>query len=209
MNSNNVIFWVKTNQNKIPSTKKFDSKEIPKNYLSLDKNLRPWDPYSDTLSAAIMSGLEFLPINYKTNILYFGFFNQEKILHFLDLTNNSKQLIFKTNNVKQHFIHEKVSVINEICELENQDFSDFDTIFFNEKNFSLEQILDISQKYLKKNGYLIIRRSKENKENINKFFKNLRSSIEILQEVNIENFFKNEIMIISKMAVRESKISKI
>ena len=123
--------------------------------------------------------------------------------------NNSKQLIFKTNNVKQHFIHEKVSVINEICELENQDFSDFDTIFFNEKNFSLEQILDISQKYLKKNGYLIIRRSKENKENINKFFKNLRSSIEILQEVNIENFFKNEIMIISKMAVRESKISKI
>ena len=119
MNSNNVVFWLKTKHNKIPSTKKFNSEEKPKNHETSD-NLRPWNPYDDTLSAAIMSGLEFLPINYKTSLLYFGFFNEQKLNHFLDLTCNKKPLVFKIDNSNEQDIpiHENVSIINEIFELE-------------------------------------------------------------------------------------------
>ena len=38
-----------------------------------------------------------------------------------------------------------------------------------------------------------------NKEDINESFKSLVKNFNILQEINIENFFKNEILIIAKL----------
>ena len=59
--------------------------------------LRRWDPFEDTLSAAIMSGLEIIPINNSTNILYIGKINKERQLNYLDLVENKQNVLLIYN----------------------------------------------------------------------------------------------------------------
>ena len=81
-----------------PSTKRFDYNEIeinnsPKNYF------RYWNPFKSTLSAAILCGLEIVPINKNSPLLYIGDISNESSLNLLDLVEN-KQKIFCFNESK-------------------------------------------------------------------------------------------------------------
>ena len=70
MKFNEIVKW-KTSIGDFPCTRKFDSDNLPVDDSS-KKHLRVWNSFKSTLSAAIICGLEIMPINKTTNILYIG-----------------------------------------------------------------------------------------------------------------------------------------
>ena len=58
--------------------------------------------------------------------------------------------------------------------------------------------IDIVNSFLKNSGYLIIRFLKSS-QNSKTFFDNISKKFEVLQEVNIESFFKNNSLLILKL----------
>ena len=76
---------------KTPSTKRFDYNEIEINNPS--KNyFRYWNPFKSTLSAAILCGLEIIPINKNSSLLYVGDISNESSLNLLDLVENKQKI---------------------------------------------------------------------------------------------------------------------
>ena len=91
MNFNSIINY-KVNRNQFPSTKKFDSNKIN----NIMDSFRSWNPFESSLSAAIISGLEIIPINKTSSLLYIGHLNYDVSLNLLDLVENNPNCSVKT-----------------------------------------------------------------------------------------------------------------
>ena len=177
---------------KTPSTKRFDQNEIETN--SFQKNyFRHWNPFKSTLSAAILCGLEIMPINKNSSILYVGDISHESSLNLLDLVEN-KQKIFCYQNSKP--LHENYANFQYIQNLKQLDNKKFSIIYINDSNYPIENSLDLSDKFMDESGYLIILLSHSPSEKFNQIFMKLLENFELVQEVNLELYFNKKSLLI-------------
>ena len=187
----NQIVNYDINQNLFPSTKKFDLNQINNNTMH---SFRSWNPFQSSLSASIISGLEIIPINSTSSLLYMGQLSYDVSLNLLDLVENKQKIFCIIKNQARFPNQENLVKINNFNRIKNQKFS---VIYIDFSNYTYESIIDITDSYLENYGYLIIQFSKSS-PNSNQLFKNLSEKFEIFQEVNIESFFRNKSLLILK-----------
>jgi len=203
MKSNKIIEWTKT-KTAIPATKKFDSNEMYNDSLEQEV-LRVWDPFENTLSAAIMSGLEIIPINSTTNILYIGKIGKESQLNLLDLVENKqKNFILNDDSNSENYKFNNFEKINNI---ENIRGTLFSIIYIDDDKIPINNIIKILNDFLNKFGYIVIVLSRSIKSKFTDLFKKLSQQYHILQEVNIENYFPEKSLIIFSTKENISKFS--
>ena len=61
---------------------------------------------------------------------------------------------------------------------------------------SIKNIINILDEFLDEFGYLIIVLSRSSEKEFNDSFKKLSESLHVIQEINIENYFRNKSLII-------------
>ena len=189
----NQIIKYNLAQNKFPLTKKFDSNEINDNDTQ-KLTFRSWNPFRSSLSAAVFCGLEIMPINETSSLLYIGNLDFAESLNLLDLVRNKKKIFCVSENQLKLPKQDNFVKVNKLTEIQNQRFS---VIYIDYSDYSYESVIDISDLYLENTGYLIIQyiKSTKNSENL---FKNLSKKFQIIQEANIESFFKNKSLVLLK-----------
>ena len=189
----NQIIKYNLGQNKFPLTKKFDSNEINDNDTQ-KLTFRTWNPSRSSLSAAVVCGLEIMPINETSSLLYIGNLDFAESLNLLDLVRNKKKIFCVSENQLKLPKQDNFVKVKKLTEIQNQRFS---VIYIDYSDYSYESVIDISDLYLENTGYLIIQyiKSTKNSENL---FKNLSKKFQIIQETNIESFFKNKSLVLLK-----------
>tara|TARA_B100001540_G_scaffold317546_1_gene351187 strand:- start:3151 stop:3735 length:585 start_codon:yes stop_codon:yes gene_type:complete len=188
----NQIIKYNLNQNKFPLTKKFDSNEI--NDKKQEITFRSWDPSRSSLSAAVACGLEIMPINETSSLLYIGKLDFSESLNLLDLVRGKKKIFCMSETNLKLPKQENFVKINKLSEIQNQRFS---VIYIDCSDYSSESLTEISNFYLKNSGYLLIQYLKLTKNSDN-LFKNISKKFQVIQEVNIESFFKNKSLMLLK-----------
>ena len=164
----NQIIKYNLNQNKFPLTKKFDSNEINDNKQEI--TFRSWDPSRSSLSAAVVCGLEIMPINETSSLLYIGKLDFPESLNLLDLVRSKKKIFCMSETNLKLPKQENFVKINKLSEIQNQRFS---VIYIDCSDYSSESLTEISNLYLKNSGYLLIQYLKLTKTSDN-LFKNIR-----------------------------------
>ena len=162
-----------------------------------------WDPYSSKLAAAIFNGLEIFPFINNSKILYVTDFPNYTFMHLSNLVNtggtvflNEPKKSINSNNklvsqLKNLKIIDDIESFNILQEL---DVVLIDVHF----NFS-KQVLETITNFLKKNAFIFLIQKTElvnEKDNILKeeFF----TKYDIIQKINLTDFFKDLTMIIAK-----------
>lgn len=189
LNYTDTIVWTKYKP-KIPATIRYDTEQ---------KTIRSWNPFKNSLSAAIMSGLEILPITPNTSILYVTDSTQPlQYLHLQDITKNQTNItVFQSKSTLPSFQSDNIVVINDLQQLEKSNLK-FEIIFIDDKEFDIKNIMSITKNHLIGNGILIIRLSKESVDILKSKLSILKDFFYILQDINIENYFHKEIIIFAK-----------
>ena len=152
MKFNEIVKW-KTSIGDFPCTRKFDSDNLPVDDSS-KKHLRVWNSFKSTLSAAIICGLEVMPINKTTNILYIGTLNDDIKLNFLDLVENNQEIIvLNENNPKTNDDYNpaptrnaNIKYVNSLEQIQGK----FLVIYIDDIDFTLEKIANLSNQFLMK-----------------------------------------------------------
>jgi len=191
MNCNQIIYY-DINLNKFPRTKKFEVIQIEKKIVNDSNHFRIWNPSKSSLSAAVICGLEIVPINRKTPLLYIGQFNYDEFLNFLDLVENKQTIYYINENHNKLPHNQNLKQFKSINEIDTQKF---DIIYIDNSEYCFESIKNITDSYLRKFGYLIIQFSKLSPNSI-ELFNALTKKFEVIQEVNIESFFRNKSLLI-------------
>ena len=189
MEFNKTIKWIGSRRI-TPATKKF---ELNKTF-SESEMLRKWDPFENTLSAAIMSGLEIIPINDTTNILYIGKIDEEGRLNLLDLVNNKQKIfIFNKKSIPRNLKLNNLANINNLDQIKGELFS---IVYINDSTISVEEIIKISKEFLNEFGYMIVILSRSSESEFKDSFNKLSKWLHVIQEVNIENYLRDTSLII-------------
>jgi len=198
---NKIVVWTK-DKPKIPATMiHFDLSSNSNLKKTAQKKSRPWNPFQNSLSAAIICGLEFLPISEKTrNILYVNNSKNTKLEHFLDLTKNNAMITIlrKQENNNELLNMKNLEFVNNL-QNSNHLKNKFDLIFIDDKNFHLDESMSTVISSLKNDGFLFITLSKESNELLSNSLKKLSESFFLLQEINIENYFDDQIFIVARL----------
>lgn len=185
---NRIIGWIEK-KGMIPATKKFDIDEKQER-----ERLRKWDPFESTLSAAIIAGLEIIPINDATNILYVGEIGKEGRLNLLDLVKNKqKNFILNKESILQDSEFTNLENINNLEQIKGKLFS---VVYINEITIPVDDIIEISKEFLDELGYLIVILSRLSKKKFHDSFNKLSEHFRVIQEVNIENHFRDTTLIV-------------
>src|SRR3970040_2846775 len=91
-NDEGNIFWIKVDgEKKLATLNLVPGNQVYKEKLVKvkDEEFRAWDPFRRKLAAAIMNGLEFLPIVRKSRVLYLGVSTGTTASHVSDLVGPS------------------------------------------------------------------------------------------------------------------------
>ena len=183
MKFNEIVKW-KTSIGDFPCTRKFDSDNLSVDDSS-KKHLRVWNSFKSTLSAAIICGLEIMPINKTTNILYIG--TEIIVLNENNPKTNGDYNPTPTRNAS-------IKYVNSLEQIQGK----FLVIYIDDVDFTLEKIANLSNQFLNNSGYLIISLKKSSREKFEKIFSNLSQSFQIIQELNIESYFRNKSLFLFK-----------
>lgn len=202
MKSNKNFEWVfHKNQLTLVSSTLHNNKNFSYKHENLFYHI--WDPYSSKLAAAIFNGLEIFPFINNSKILYVTDFPNYTFMHLSNLVNtggtvflNEPKKSINSNNklvsqLKNLKIIDDIESFNILQEL---DVVLIDVHF----NFS-KQVLETITNFLKKNAFIFLIQKTElvnEKDNILKeeFF----TKYDIIQKINLTDFFKDLTMIIAK-----------
>ena len=135
-----------------------------------------------------------MPINETSSLLYIGNLDFAESLNLLDLVRNKKKIFCVNENQLKLPKQDNFVKVKKLTEIQNQRFS---VIYIDYSDYSYESVIDISDLYLENTGYLIIQYTKLTKNSDN-LFKNLSKKFQIIQEANIESFFKNKSLVLLK-----------
>ena len=222
--SEDTIFWFDSkvnvgtqNAKKIATLNlSVGSKEKDEGIIKMNGNeYRIWKPYRSKLAAAIINGMEIFPILKKSKILYFDATMENTASYISDIVGNDGKIFVVVNSNKPSDFMQKMidkrSNITMVHHTENlvQHKSINDKVDVIYMNVSDKNNLDIailnSKAYLKDGGYLLlvvktvdILVNKYGVEPENNPRKKIRMLFEIIQEVNLADFFKDNTMIIAK-----------
>ena len=201
MNKNNSkIIWKDYNGKK----RLFTIIPKPENQKNQYRN---WNPFYSKLAAALFNGLEIFPFKPDSKIFYSDNSSNTTLNHLLDIIDSKGTIYLQKNNATKIKNLKNVVIIDEVKNniLHNHDQKDtFDIIYLdimNNENLQT-QILNHATT-LKKLGFLIIILNSISKINdplfrnqINGIIAKPSSSLKLIQEINLSNFFKNSMMII-------------
>ena len=222
--SEDTIFWFDSkvnvgtqNAKKIATLNlSVGSKEKDEEIIKVDGNeYRIWKPHRSKLATAIINGMEIFPILKKSKVLYFDATVENTASYISDIVGNDGKIFVVVNSNKpSNFMQKMVdkrSNVTMIHHTENlaQHKSINDKVDVIYMNVSDKNNLDIailnSKAYLKDGGYLLlvvktadILVNKYGVEPENNQRKKIRMLFEIIQEVNLADFFKDNTMIIAR-----------
>ena len=224
--SEDTIFWFDSkvnvgtqNAKKIATLNlSVGSKEKDEGIIKMNGNeYRIWKPYRSKLAAAIINGMEIFPILKKSKILYFDATmentasyisdivgNDGKIFVVRDVMKNSKnfleQIVKNRSNIFT-IIPDKTNPARLTGMTETVDVIYIDIAEHNQTEIAIQNC----KNHLRIGGFLMLvvptkkidfinNPSKQNLEEMQK----LQSSFEIIQQINLTDFFKEYSMIIAK-----------
>ena len=162
-----------------------------------------WDPYSSKLAAAIFNGLEIFPFINNSKILYVTDFPNYTFMHLSNLVNTDGMVFL---NEPEKSINSNNKLVSQLKNLKIIDdiesfniLQELDVVLIDVHfNFS-KQVLETITNFLKKNAFIFLIQKTElvnEKDNILKeeFF----TKYDIIQKINLTDFFKDLTMIIAK-----------
>tara|TARA_B110000014_G_C20117220_1_gene590450 strand:+ start:1156 stop:1776 length:621 start_codon:yes stop_codon:yes gene_type:complete len=201
-NSDN-IFWINHNDKNVLATKTQNNYEICK-------------PYQNKLAASIINGLEILPITQNSKILMLENSFTEVVTHISNMIGeNGKCFILTESKSNEVNLIERLNktsnisvVSNSLTEPENFSLSTHvDVLYIDIIDTNLiENILKISELCLNNSGYLLLILPTDkisilndgSYPNENIFRKKLKNNHDIIQEINLTDFFKNSTLFLCK-----------
>ena len=222
--SEDTIFWFDSkvnvgtqNAKKIATLNlSVGSKEKDEEIIKVDGNeYRIWKPHRSKLATAIINGMEIFPILKKSKVLYFDATVENTASYISDIVGNDGKIFVVVNSNKPSDFMQKMidkrSNITMVHHTENlvqhKSINDkVDVIYMNvfDKN-NLDIAILNSKAYLKDGGYLLlvvktvdILVNKYGVEPENNQRKKIRMLFEMIQEINLADFFKGNTMIIAK-----------
>ena len=168
---------------------------------------RNWDPFSSKLGAALFNGLEIFPFKSNSNIFYFGKISNSTFDHLSDIIFPDGMIYLQEDSsIEIKNLKNVVIIDNKKDNTLSNNYSKnlFDIIYSdNITDENLQNQIPIYEQYLKNSGFLIITLNKianmnntEFQDQINNIRINSNSSLLLIQEINLSNFFKNSIMIV-------------
>jgi fibrillarin-like pre-rRNA processing protein len=237
MATKDSISWIMVNSSLKLTTRnltrgnKFYNEKI---VFSNDQEYRVWKPYKSKLAAAILNGLEILPIIEKSRMLYLSTSEIMTLSHISDIIGtegvvyvvehsqeNAKELIEKLvqkrDNIKPIIMDMKKPLQYEIID------GKVDVVYVDVEQFNQEEIALLNCKmYLQVGGYLLlmaktrsvdeyqgkkfilnykselINTMEENKPENYATIANLKVNFEIIQQINLADFFKDYSLVVAK-----------
>ena len=219
-NEEGNIFWVKVDgEKKLATLNLVPGNQVYKEKLVKikDEEFRLWDPFRSKLAAAIMNGLEVLPIVRKSKVLYLGVSTGTTASHVSDIVGLSG-IVFcveHASRVARDFIDRVSSFRSNIVPIlqdarqPKQYFSVYgvvDVMYVDIAQPDQTEIAILNCKtYLKKGGYLIlviktrsIDVTKDPMQIIRSEIKKLDSNFEIIQEINLQPYDKDHGIVFAK-----------
>lgn len=216
-----TIFWITVkNKKKLATLNNTDVNKIyNEKLIEIDgKQYDIWNPYTSKLAAAIVNGMEIFPILKKTQILYFDTAIDKTLNHISDIIGmngrifvvrdiieNSKNFLENDSNNRTNIVsitQEKKGVTAKFApNIETVNVVYVDITQNNETDIAIQNC----KNYLIKGGFLMLVVATRkidfainpNKQNLEERQK-LQSSFEIIQQINLTDFFKEHSMIIAK-----------
>tara|TARA_Y100001936_G_scaffold20267_1_gene17344 strand:- start:4425 stop:5075 length:651 start_codon:yes stop_codon:yes gene_type:complete len=178
-----------------------------------DQNeLRLWKPYRSKLAAGIINGLEIIPLSEDSRILYFGIKNGITLNHMSDIVGQNGK-IFAISEQIDYSLKNLSKIKENIILLEQDKSKNFerlitekvDLLFVDLPETNYSEIIINFKKFLHDSGFLIfIFRTKDarvknkNSENKLDLFDELNSNFQIIQIINLTDFFKEFSMVLAK-----------
>lgn len=220
-NEEDNIFWVKVEGerrlatlNLVPGNQVYREKLVKID----DEEFRAWDPYRSKLAAAIMNGLETLPIVRKSRVLYLGVSTGTTASHVSDIVGPSG-IVFcveHTSRVAREFLDRVASyrpnIVPILQDARNPKeyfavYGTIDVVYVDIAQPDQTEIAILNCKtFLKKGGYLMlvvktrsIDVTKEPSVIIRMEVEKLKESFEIVQEINLEPYEGDHSMIVAKL----------
>ena len=214
------IFWITVkNKKKLATLNNADVNKIyNEKLIEIDgKQYNIWNPYTSKLAAAIINGMEIFPIFEKTQILYFDTTVDKTLNHISDIIGvngrifvvkdiieNSKNFLGNDSNNRTNVVsitQEKKGITAKFApNIETVNVVYVDIAQNNETDVAIQNC----KTYLKNGGFLMlvvptrkIDAINPNRQNLEER-KKLQSSFEIIQQINLTDFFKEHSMIIAK-----------
>ena len=215
-----TIFWITVkNKKKLATLNNASINEVYNEKLIKinGKQYNLWNPYTSKLAAAIVNGMEIFPILKKTKVLYLNGTIEKTLSHISDIIGvNGKIFILRDiNENSKNFLE---NVMNDRTNVFTITRDNVDPAKFSSKTEMVNVVyVDITQhnetevaiqnckRYLRGGGFLMLvvptkkidfvnNPNGQNLEEIQK----LQSSFEIIQQINLTDFFKEHSMIIAK-----------
>ena len=215
-----TIFWITVkNKKKLATLNNADVNKIyNEKLIEIDgKQYNIWNPYTSKLAAAIVNGMEIFPILKKTQILYFDTTVDKTLNHISDIIGvngrifvvkdiieNSKNFLGNDSNNRTNVVsitQEKKGITAKFApNIETVNVVYVDIAQNNETDVAIQNC----KNYLINGGFLMlvvptrkIDAINPNRQNLEERQK-LQSSFEIIQQINLTDFFKEHSMIIAK-----------
>ena len=198
--NNSKIIWEKSGGRKKLFT------VIPKSENQANQ-YRNWNPSYSKLAAALFNGLEIFPFKSDSKIFYSDSSSTTTLNHLLDIVDSNGTIYLQKNNSAKIKNLKNVVIVDQekIATLSSNGLKElFDVIYLDIiTNENLRTQILNHEKTLKNSGFLIIILNKITKINdpsfrdqINNIIINSNSSLKLIQEINLSNFFKKSMMII-------------
>ena len=215
-----VIFWVTVrNEKKLATLSNVSTnQDYKENLVEMNgKQYSIWNPYMSKLAAAIINGMEIFPILKKTKILYLDPTSEKTIKHISDIVGINGKIFVVRNIMKnsKNFLEQiaknRSNIFTIIPDKTNParltgmtEMVDVIYIDIAEHN-QTEIAIQNCKNHLRIGGFLMLivptknidfanNTSKKNQEERKK----LQTSFDIIQEINLTDFFKEYSMVIAK-----------
>jgi fibrillarin-like pre-rRNA processing protein len=219
-NEEDNIFWVKfegekrlATLNLVPGNQVYREKLVKID----DEEFRAWDPYRSKLGAAIMNGLQILPIIRKSKVLYLGVSTGTTASHVSDIVGPSG-IVFcveHSSRVARDFLERVATFRSNVVPIlqdarsPKEYFSVYgpvDVVYVDIAQPDQTEIAILNCKtYLKKGGYMMlvvktrsIDVTRDPAQVIRSEIKKLSENFEVVQEINLEPYEGDHGMIIAK-----------
>ena len=215
-----VIFWVTVrNEKKLATLSNVSTnQDYKENLVEMNgKQYSIWNPYTSKLAAAIINGIEIYPILKKTKILYVDPATEKTVKHISDIVGiNGKIFVVRnimknSKNFLEQIVKNRSNIFTIVLDKTNParltgmtEMVDVIYIDIAEHN-QTEIAIQNCKNHLRIGGFLMLivptknidfanNPSKKNQEERKK----LQTSFDIIQEINLTDFFKEYSMVIAK-----------
>jgi len=208
----NAIFWLDHKNGKKLTTKNLikGNRFHKDNILQKSQHeFRIWNPYTSKLAAAIINGLEILPIMKNSKVLYIAPYNDVTVTHLSDIVGFNGQIVFMTNlNKKSKFLNKSLATRKNIktIDLSNNNLDiEVDVAYVDLVNSEeIEEVICLCKRCVKSDAYRFLClktaliKNINPKETVIQNRKKIEENFEILQEINLTAFFENYSIVFGK-----------